>query len=422
MKDTFKYYILLTLIYFGIFWSFIQYSITGLFSYWDELYAMIFIPVFVYDIANKNIRKMDVILLVIIVTFSFVGVCGNLFNSYASIGATMSDVFLNTKFFMCLYLTMSIFNKIDIEIYRTRIGKHIVVLTYIFLLLFVLNRMLNLFPIYEIRFGISSEQLIFTHPTFCASAIFYLILLRVLFVHDLCKNKIDKEVFLTILLCVIVVFTLRFKAIATILLFIALSIYILNPYIRQLKWIIIVLGVGAVLFLSYEHILAYFTGYGLRNYPRGVLLLTSIKIMADYFPFGTGFGTFGSYMSGVHYSPVYYKYQISDIYGITKDNYNAMTDQYWPMIAGQTGVIGLICMVCVWAILFMKICTVKAYNKMYFIAALSSLIYILVSSTSESAVCNPACIPFAIILGLIFSQDNTNKYFCKDNESIKENL
>lgn len=408
MKETFKYYILLTLIYMGIFWSFIQYSITGLFSYWDELYAMIFIPVFVYDVINKNIKKVDVVLLIMILAFSFAGLCGNLINSYASISVVMSDIFLNIKFLICLYLTMFIFGKIDIGKYRAKIKKHINLITCLFLILFVLNRMLKIFPIYEIRFGISSEQLIFTHPTFCASAIFYLILLRVMFVHNICLNKIDKDIFFTLLLCVIVLFTLRFKAIATILLFIA--IYIYNTYIRQLKWVIIVLGIVAILFLSYDHILAYFTGYGLRNYPRGVLLLTSIIIMIDYFPFGTGFGTFGSYMSGVHYSPVYYIYQISDIYGITKDNYNAMTDQYWPMILGQTGIIGLICMVCIWGILFVKICRIKACNKMYFIAALSSFIYILVSSTSESAVCNPACIPFAIILGLIFSQDNTTDF------------
>lgn len=416
MRNAVKYYVLLILIYVGIFWSFIQYSITGLFSYWDELYAILFVPIFIYSVFKKNISKLDTLLFVLIITFSVLGLIGNLINSYATFEWALSDLFLNIKFFMCCYLTLCIFNTFDIEKYRIRIKRHINALSYLFLLLFVLNRILNIFPIYEIRFGVSSEQLIFAHPTFCASAIFYLILLRVLFIH---AHSQSNSIWVTLLLCIIVLFTLRFKAIATIMLFIAIYIYIYNPYIKQLKWLIVFLGVGAIFLLSYDQITAYFTGYGLENFPRGVLLLTSIKMLIDYFPFGAGFATFGSYMSGVHYSPVYYKYGISEVYGITKENYNAMTDQYWPMIAGQTGIVGLICMVCIWVILYIKINKIKPINKIYFVVAISCLVYILVSSTSESAICNPACMPFAIILGLIFAQE---KRYLKNDYKIEENL
>lgn len=75
--------------------------------------------------------------------------------------------------------------------------------------------------------------------------------------------------------------------------------------------------------------------------PRNALYLGSLAIARDNLPLGAGFGRFGSHMSREVYSPVYAQYALDGVYGLTEANPIAVTDTFWPMILGETGVIGL---------------------------------------------------------------------------------
>ena len=73
---------------------------------------------------------------------------------------------------------------------------------------------------------------------------------------------------------------------------------------------------------------------------RNALYITSVDIAKDYFPFGAGFGRYGSWMSRVHYSPLYDKYDLSEIHGLSREKPNFINDTFWPMVLGETGFIG----------------------------------------------------------------------------------
>lgn len=401
MKISKKYLTLLLLVYIGIFWPFLQYGINNIFSYWDELLAFFGAVSFLvhFNVINKDKYYRTIICLVLI--FGGCGLLGNVIWGYTKIAYALSDFFINIKFFLCLFLTITIYRKHDLLEYSHKITRHLNIISLFLLLAFLFDQIFHVFPVYEIRFGLKSEQLFFAHPTFYASSLFYLLMLRILFVRK--KEKLN--FFLNIVLSIMVAFSFRFKAIAVIMLFYAIYLYTVLPHLKKIKTLVILFVIGAVWVVSQEQLKFYFSGYGLENFPRGVLLLTSLNIIKDYFPFGTGFGTFGSYVSGEHYSPVYKIYHIANIDGIRKENINAITDQYWPMIGGQTGLIGLVCMILIWSILLIKIKKLKVINSRYYIVAISSFLYLLCSSTSESAICNPACIPLAVVLGLIFSQN-----------------
>ena len=77
------------------------------------------------------------------------------------------------------------------------------------------------------------------------------------------------------------------------------------------------------------------------SHPRMVLYVASIAIARDDFPFGAGLGRFGSYMSEVDYSPVYYAYGLAKVYGLQPGHTVAVSDTYWPMILAELGPIGL---------------------------------------------------------------------------------
>jgi hypothetical protein len=75
---------------------------------------------------------------------------------------------------------------------------------------------------------------------------------------------------------------------------------------------------------------------------RNALYIKSLDIANDHFPFGAGLGRYGSWMSRVHYSPLYDKYDLSEIYGLSREFPNFTNDTFWPMVLGETGYIGLV--------------------------------------------------------------------------------
>lgn len=74
--------------------------------------------------------------------------------------------------------------------------------------------------------------------------------------------------------------------------------------------------------------------------PRTALYLGSVAIARDDFPIGAGLGRFGSHMSRVAYSPEYARYGLDRIWGLAPHVPIAVTDTFWPMILGETGILG----------------------------------------------------------------------------------
>ena len=63
--------------------------------------------------------------------------------------------------------------------------------------------------------------------------------------------------------------------------------------------------------ISWDQISFYYLSHD--DVARNILTSKSMEIAKDYFPLGTGFGTYGSYISGVYYSSLYYKYDLYKI-------------------------------------------------------------------------------------------------------------
>ncbi|MDP6380389.1 MAG: hypothetical protein QF662_03495, partial [Phycisphaerae bacterium] len=53
---------------------------------------------------------------------------------------------------------------------------------------------------------------------------------------------------------------------------------------------------------------------------RMALYFTSLKVAKDHLPLGAGFGRYGSWMSRVHYSPLYDTYELSSMPGLSRKN------------------------------------------------------------------------------------------------------
>lgn len=89
-----------------------------------------------------------------------------------------------------------------------------------------------------------------------------------------------------------------------------------------------------------EH-LSMFAGADSLDTVRQAMTLASAQIAKDYFPLGTGGGTFGSAASlQSGYSDAYSKYNIDELYGGSMDMPDFLQDGTWAKILGESGVFG----------------------------------------------------------------------------------
>lgn len=383
--DIVKYFGIVVLIYALIFQSLIQKYI-DLFRYFDEILALITIPIilktlFIND--NAKIKRYDLIIVCMLVLLFFVGIYSNLMYKYQPLIIALYDVILVNKFFLVYYLGNIINRDGFIEKYKNKIAMHI---KFIILLLFALtiaHYTIGIFPTTEVRYNINVNELFFGHPTGLASTCVFLLGMVII---------LDKKVNTKFVYMIIAMLfsTLRMKAIAFSIVFIVMTIYISKSNKKITFSKTAILGIICAL-VAYERINYYF--FSLDS-TRAVLLNTSFKIAKDYFPFGTGFATYASYFSSVNYSPIYSLYKI-------RVTTSFISDCFWPMILGQFGILGTILYLICLFFVFRKIqANFSIETKYQYISKLAILGYLLIASTAESAFVNPNAISLAFLIGL----------------------
>ena len=124
----------------------------------------------------------------------------------------------------------------------------------------------------------------------------------------------------------------------------------------------------------------------------------------DYFPFGSGFGTFASTLSVEEYSKVYSMYGIQNVLGLVEGHAAFAGDVFWPCIYGQLGIIGLLLYLhMLWNILqpIIKNRNISSVR----LAQLVLWLYALVASTAEAYFTNSSGVQFAfVVVGLLGCQ------------------
>lgn len=387
----------ISIFYFFIFRDYIE-KLLFVFKYVDEAIALMAIPLFIiklgrngFKVVIENGRQM-----LWIIIFFISGIIGNVIYRYQPfIKVVLPDILLNLKFWLAMYTGSCIYEKFDVERYALKMFKHIRFITLLFTILILLDWRFNLF-ITDIRYGFRSTRLFFNHPTSVAAISAYIIALLMSIKDKIGKKGITYLVWWMLILCS----TMRSKAWGASMAFILIYYFV---YIRKRKITIrtLFIFVPLVLLLAWNQIEFYFFSDIQSDSARYQLLKKSIMIMKDYFPFGSGFGTFASYYSAVRYSPLYRIYGLTNVNGLIEGKAAFVSDSFWPMIIGQTGFIGTIAFgMIIWEI-YKRIQRIRLINPMYYTAAFSILSYILISSMAESAFVHPLMLPMALWLGYL---------------------
>ncbi|MBQ8611103.1 MAG: hypothetical protein IJ412_05255 [Oscillospiraceae bacterium] len=372
-------------------------------GYIDELFALIGVFVVCLQTVSSGklyIKRNNFRIILLLCIFTATGLLANVLFRYQPIEAVLIDFYTNLKFFLSILTGFVIFNGSKMRRESNVLLLHARFASVLLAAFVAVDYLFEIFPSPGSRYGLRVIQLFFFHPTYLAAAA--AVLMTVLLIFYSAGNV--KYIALDVL---IMASTLRSKALVGAIVYIIILVFCVI-YRKKLKaWHIVLIGL-VVIIVAGEQILYYFVTLQGRA-AREILGATSLEIMRDYFPIGTGFGTFASNIAVKYYTPVYSMYGIANIHGLTVENSSFASDTFWPIIFGQTGLIGTVCYVSVLALLLLRIIKLRKFDVRLYAGGLWIFAYLLISSMAESAFCNPLSIPFAFLLGLLLVQEKQYK-------------
>lgn len=148
------------------------------------------------------------------------------------------------------------------------------------------------------------------------------------------------------------------------------------------------------------------------------------EIIWDYFPLGPGLGTFGTAAAAKEYSPLYHKYNMDEIWGLSPDNPMFLADCFFPTLA-EFGIVGIILFCIFWRRRLLdikRINDIKTYKM-----ALIVIASLFINSTADSAYLSGMGMGFFMILAICLSSnrylpDREEKKFVDKELETVENL
>ena len=125
---------------------------------------------------------------------------------------------------------------------------------------------------------------------------------------------------------------------------------------------------------------------------------TGMKIMfKDYIPFGSGLGSFGTAAAAKEYSPLYYEYQLDEIWGLRPENPMFLADAFYPTLA-EFGIVGLFFFLWFWKRRLWE-CN-KIPNIVYYRMALMAILALALESTADSSYLSGKGMGYFMVLAL----------------------
>lgn len=355
--------------------------------------------------------------------FIAVGLAGNLIYQYQPLKCVIIDLYTNLKFFFAIGTGYYLFASLEWEEIKKTAQWNARVITLLLFALFLVDRLFGIWP-GQVRFGIPSTLLFFEHFIFLSAVMAFLLALMTVF-YD------KKNIPYIIMALTIMAFTLRTKSLISTAVYVAMFFFFLVFQWKLRIWHILTAFLGCIA-LGWNSIRFYFVDLSGHS-ARSVILQKSFAVMRDYFPIGTGFGTFGSEMATRYFSPVHIKYNFNDYFElrdpsdientlqlIKRDKWlleeyqknpektiqmgHFIGDQFWPTIFGQAGFMGTAALLVALGALLKRCLDVRKYNLYAYVGVLFVIIYLILSSTAEKAFHNPTAVPLALVLGIVFAK------------------
>lgn len=401
--ETFIFFILLILIFQETFKDLLGGTgfLVTFINYADEFIALYFSIFTFKEIIIKNARKNEYLLLGIAIIILILGGVASAKNRLQFLVPTIIDAFGCVKYLLTIVGATLYFRKYSFnKRFFYSLQKIVKLVAYLYAALAAVNIFIvQIFPIQEFRFFMNAQYLFYSHAY---SLAFVCVMGLIVLMYT---SRQEKNLISMVLLSLVGISSLRTKEIVVIISIWLIYIYFIVGKFRS-KMPIIIGGFISAILIGWDRFVGY---YGNPNYARGILAMKSLDIANDYFPLGTGFGTYGTGMSMKYYSSLYFSYGMSNIHGLTPEYTNFAADVFWPAILGQLGYIGVVVFAIIMAISISRTLQIKK-DRFCFGAALGVVVYIITASMSSTSITGT----FGVIWGIFLS------YFWTVSQSVVE--
>ena len=157
-------------------------------------------------------------------------------------------------------------------------------------------------------------------------------------------------------------------------------------YTSPITLVKVTLLAAVVIFFTWTKFNAYYVeGFeqNAEEMARPATYKTGLQIMFhDYVPFGSGLGSFATAAAAKEYSPLYYEYGLSEIWGLDPSNPMFLADAFYPTLA-EYGIVGLFFFLWFWKRRLQEAnCT---QDIVYYRMALMCILALALESTADSS-------------------------------------
>ena len=180
----------------------------------------------------------------------------------------------------------------------------------------------------------------------------------------------------------------KMKFVGEVVAFVAMMFYVnkkLDIKSPKTVWTLSLMMVVAIILTWTKFEVYYVDGWDNENLARPMTYKTSWKILWDYFPFGSGMGTFACNAAWKYYSPLYYEYHLNNIWGLGGNRLLDgvfICDAFYPTLA-QFGVVGVFLFIMFWK---RRLTTFnEMYSLKYYRVAMMAFFCLAIEQTADTS-------------------------------------
>lgn len=399
VNKSFYFLLLFTLIFGVLFYDALPIGFT------DEICAVLACALYGFHIYNTPDWSVNKFFLTTIGVFLFY-LSYSLFIGVTSRSAVITDFIIQIKPYLAFFAIYGIAPKLD-KGQKTMI-----------------KQLCILFSLYLLGIGLTSIvyfdiiEILIKHPSRLATAASILALLY-LYCSDYSKR--DKLIFVLLLSAGLLSTRSKFFGFFVICVFVVY--YVDNKFRLEFNMkntLLFLLAFTLLLYVAQDKIYLYFVQGGFGDgkgeedlYARMALYYFSLYVFQDYFPLGSGFATYATYASGETYSPIYEKYGMAGMHGLTEAKPEFIADTYYPALA-QFGVVGAFLFFAFWIFLTKRSMSyfIQTNHTKNFTISMLIIAFFLIECTSDATITHNRGLFMMMLLGLVFSEIKFKKGVC----------
>lgn len=198
----------------------------------------------------------------------------------------------------------------------------------------------------------------------------------------------------------------KMKFVGEVVFFIGILFFLkrrLNFHSQKTIAFVFILMIAAMILTWEKFNIYYVEGWENEALARPMTYKTSLKILWDYFPLGSGMGTFGTNAAWKIYSPLYPKYGLDQIWGLNKGG-GFICDAFYPTLA-EFGIIGVILFCVFWK---RRLVEINHINDMrHYHVALMAFFCLAIESTADSSYLSGKGMGYFMLLGICLNANRT---------------